>query len=174
MTDERVLKIIDEFNNADLKLYGFSTMPRFVVLRNVKEDFDFSRFFMGLNFQHDKKLKRKVTKICKVKLGEETYFIGLAQFATYDHWKKAFELTGKYGIVIEPINDFHTVQTGDPKLSIDRIFTEAEAIDRPRATYICSLAVNSVFQSDAVKGIAAFATNNRFLQNTDHRLYTYN
>ena len=44
MIDETALRIIIEYNPEDGKLYGWSAMPRFVMLRNITPEFDFKVF----------------------------------------------------------------------------------------------------------------------------------
>ena len=83
-------------------------------------------------------------------------------------------MSGKEGIIIEAITPFPDVKENDRKKSIDKEFAEAEAIGRPCATYIYSLAVNSACSDKKVTEVSTIATNNRFLQNQDHYLATYN
>ena len=104
---------------------------------------------------------------------EEIYCIGVCQFEQYGDFYKALGLSGKDGITIEAINSFPVVDEADKQKSIDKEFAESEAIKRPRATYIYSIAVNSACADRKVIEVSTIATNNRYLQNQDHCLATY-
>ena len=176
MIDETAIKIVVEYSQENDMLYGWSVMPRFVVLRNIPEDFDFKGFFGRLSFQYDKRLKRENFGICNVSLNAveiEDYRIGFAQFSEYDGYFEALQLSGKNGVIVDAVQDFPLADEHDLKTSIDTLFAEAVAINRPRATYLYSIALNPAFSGKKVLEVATIATNNRFLQSQDHCLYTY-
>ena len=160
----------------DGKLYGWSAMLRFVLLRNVAPDFDFKAFFPNFKFQYDKKKKRENYDIRRFNGGDkEIFYIGVCQFEQYAaDFYNALELSGKDGITVEAINSFPSVNDIKKQKSIDKAFAEAEAIPRPHATYIYSLAINPVCTDKKVTEISTVATNNQYLQNQDHCLSTYN
>ena len=55
MVDETPAKIVVQCNFKDRKLYGFSMMPRFVLVRDIEKNFDIEEYFEGLRIQFDKK-----------------------------------------------------------------------------------------------------------------------
>ena len=55
MVDETVTKNVIQYNFKDRKLYGFSMMPRFVLVRGIEKNFDTEKYFEGLKIQFDKK-----------------------------------------------------------------------------------------------------------------------
>ena len=61
MIDETANRINVQYKPEDGKTYGWSAMPRFVLLRNVTPDFDFKAFFPNFKFQYDKKRSVKTT-----------------------------------------------------------------------------------------------------------------
>ena len=175
MIDETATRIIIQYNHEDDKLYGWSAMPRFVILRNLPPDFNFKTFFSDFTFQYDKKKKCDNFSIHQITGdNDEAYSIGVCQFEQYSDFYRALDLSGKEGIIIEAITPFPDVKENDRQKSIDKEFAEAEAIGRPRATYIYSLAVNSACSDKKVTEVSTITTNNRFLQNQDHCLATYN
>lgn len=90
-------------------LYGWSVMPRFVVLRNIPKDFDFKGFFGGLSFQYDKRLKRENFGICNVSLNAadiEDYRIGFAQLSEYDAYFEALQMSGKMVLLLMLLKTF--------------------------------------------------------------------
>ena len=54
MVDETATKIVVQcaFNR---KLYGFSMMSRFVLVRDIEKNFDIEEYFEGFKIQFDKK-----------------------------------------------------------------------------------------------------------------------
>ena len=132
MIDETATRIIVQYNPEDGKLYGWSAMPRFVLLRNVTLDFDFKAFFLDFKFQYDKKKKCENYDICRLNGGDkEIFYIGVCQFEQYADFHKALELSGKDGITIEAINSFPSVDDIEKQKSIDKAFAEAEATQGP-------------------------------------------
>ena len=75
---------------------------------------------------------------------------------------------------IEAIDSFPSVDADETKTSIDEIFEEAQKIGRPRSTYVYSLALSQPTTDRSLKEITTISTNNRFLQNTDHKCLCYN
>ena len=55
MVDEKATKIVVQYNFKDRKLYGFSMMPRFVSVRDIKKNFDIEEYFEGLKIQFEEK-----------------------------------------------------------------------------------------------------------------------
>ena len=55
MVDETAAKIVVQCNFKDRKLYGFSMMPRFVLVRDIEKNFHIEEYFEGLKIQFDKK-----------------------------------------------------------------------------------------------------------------------
>ena len=101
MIEETALKPSVQYNIEDHRLYGFSAMPRFVVLRNVDEDFNVSEFFNELSIQHDTKTNQPICGIVQVNtVDAESYYLGYAQLATYQDWKLALSM-GNNQIVVE-------------------------------------------------------------------------
>lgn len=174
MIDETPCKIIVQFDPHTKKLYGFSSMPRFVLLRNIDKDFNLKEFFAGLKINFDKKNRSEVAFVKSIELNDTTYFLGCVQFETHEDWHKAVDLNGKDDVVVETIPTFPFIPQTSAKDAIDAHFAEACAISRPRSTYIYLLAVNSGTLNKPVTELAVISTNNRYLQNQDHKLYTYN
>ena len=174
MIDETPCKIIVQFDPNTRKLYGFSAMPRFVLLRNIEQDFNVQEFFNGLKLQYDKKVKRSVEAVVEMKCDEMQCLMGYAQFESHADWQQAISMDGKNGVVVETIESFPSLPDESAKIACDKHFAEAEAIGRPRSTYVYSLAINSATIHTPVTEIAVISTNNRYLQNQDHKLYTYN
>eukprot|EP00112_Aurelia_sp_Birch-Aquarium-sp1_P019662 Seg4915.2 transcript_id=Seg4915.2/GoldUCD/mRNA.D3Y31 product="hypothetical protein" protein_id=Seg4915.2/GoldUCD/D3Y31 len=158
MIDETAIKIVVEYSQENNMLYGWSVMPRFVVLRNIPEDFDFKGFFGGLSFQYDKRLKLENFGICNVSLNAadvEDYRIGFAQFSEYDAYFEALQLSGKNGVTVDAVKDFPLADEQNLKTSIDTLFAEAEAIKRPRATYLYSISLNPAYSDKKVLEVAS-------------------
>ncbi len=76
MIDETACKIIVQFDPQSNRLYGFSAMPRFVLLRGIKIDFSIMEFFKDLKIQYDKKGKKHVAGIKKIDLDHGSYLLG--------------------------------------------------------------------------------------------------
>ena len=141
MIDETASKIVVQYNPDDDKLYGWSAMPRCILVRNICANFDFKTFFNGLKFQFDKKLKHDNFSVKKVEMeGQPIYYIGFAQFEQYSDYYSALGMSGKDNVLIEQIRAFPEVNNENYQQSIDKHFAEAAALERPRATYIHSLA----------------------------------
>ena len=56
MVDETATKIVVQYNFKDRKLYRFSMMPRFVLVRDIEKNFDIEEYFKGPKIQFDKKI----------------------------------------------------------------------------------------------------------------------
>ena len=83
MADETAVKIIAEFNPKDNRIYGYSAMPRFVVIRDVVDEFDAETFFTGLSIQKDSKTNESICGIVNVKGSSFNYKLGYAQFQSF-------------------------------------------------------------------------------------------
>jgi len=172
MIDETATKIIVQYNPKDDKLYGFSAMPRFVIIRSVEEDFDVKEFFAEFELQYDKRIKREVCGTANINIAGKSYIIAYAQFSNYNDWNSAINMECDYKIDI--IESLPCVDGSNAQKSIDLTFAESEGIGRPRSTYVYSLALSSLTREQPLKEIASISTNNRFLQNVDHKFLTYN
>ncbi len=174
MINETATKISVEFNHIDQMLYGGSAMSRFITLPNIPPAFNFQESFSGLKFQRDKKSKEGIYGISEVSgVNQQHYNIGYAQFEDYSDFFEAVAMSGKQGIGIEAVNPFPVVSNHLSKESIDKEFAEVDALKRPRATYIYSLALNPGYSNQKACEVASIATNNRFFQSQDHCMATY-
>ena len=127
MVDETVLKPSVQYNIENHCLYGFSAMPRFVVLRNVYEDFNVSEFFNELSIQHDTKTNRPICGIVQVNtVDADSYYLGYAQLAIYQGWKLALWMEFNQ-IVVEMIDSTPLINEENLKSDIDRLFAESSA-----------------------------------------------
>ena len=58
--DETAVKVIAEFNPIDNKIYGYSAMSQFVLIRDVPVDFDSESYFGSLSIRLDSKTNSKI------------------------------------------------------------------------------------------------------------------
>lgn len=174
MIDETATKIVVEFNPYDMQLYGMTAMPRWVLVRNISEEFDINEFFGDMSVQFDRKSRKRLIGVTHIDVNDDHYFLGYAQFETYEDWKRAIDKNGSDGVIVESIPTFPSISLNNSKHDIDRVFAEAEALSRPRSTYVYSLAVGQTTLDAPLYEVSAISTNNRYLQNQDHKLLTYN
>ena len=173
MVDETASKIIVELSVHEMRLYGFSFMPRFVLVRGISEKFKVGKFFNGLSIQYDQKLKQHICGVVDVQLEEKCYKIAYAQFSTYKGFNLALSKSTN-SVTIEPIDMIIGCDKKEKKDSLDRAFAESKAINRPRSTYVYSLSLSQPCENTPIKEIAAISTNNKYLQAIDHNKMTYN
>ncbi|XP_066933270.1 uncharacterized protein [Clytia hemisphaerica] len=168
MVDETALKPTVQFNRDDKCLYGFSAMPRFVLIRKINKHFDISSFFDGLTLQRDSKDNKPICGVVE----SRGNFIGYAQFKTYEDWKIALT-KGNENFTVEMIESNPRVNMNNPKSSVDQIFQDSESIGRPHSTYVYSLMISNCCKSLPIQEITSISTNNRFLQHQDHQLLAF-
>lgn len=172
MIDETATKIVIEFNPTDFKLYGCSAMPRFVTVRNIDENFNVENYFSLLKIQ----LSRQGKRVCGVEhitVRDNSYYFAYAQFETYSGWLTALGMNGDNDYEITSIEQFPSIDQQNSQYEIDKVFKESESMDRPRSTCVYSLVVNETTNSSPIEEVAVISTNNKYLQNQDHKLYTY-
>lgn len=174
MIDETALKPSVQYNIEDNCLYGFSAMPRFVVLRNVDENFNVNEFFNELSIQHDTKTNKPICGLVQVTNADaDPYYLGYAQLATYRDWKLALSMENHH-LVVEMIDSTPKINEENIKGDIDRIFAESSALNRPSSTYVYSMVISNCCKSLPVQEAAVISTNNRYLQHQDHQFLVHN
>ena len=82
-------------------------------------------------------------------------------------------MNGVGGCEINVVEQFPSKSHERTKYDIDRVFAESAVMGRPRSTCIYSLVVNNTFRSSPIEEVAVVSTNNRYLQNQDHKLYIH-
>ena len=106
MIDETLCKIIVQFDNDTKKLYGFSSKPRFILVRDIDKDFNLKDFLAGLKINYEKKKRAEVAFVKSIELSDNTYSLGCVQFETHEDWQKAVNQNGKDEVVVETIPTF--------------------------------------------------------------------
>ena len=64
MVDETAAKTVAQCNFKDdgfsMIFYGFSMIPRFVLVRDIEKNFDIGEYFEGLKIQFDEKTRVRI------------------------------------------------------------------------------------------------------------------
>ena len=74
-------------------------------IRNISSDFNVKTFFGNLKIQSDTKSNEKVCGVVQVNAKGQNYYLGFAQFESYEDWNSAL-LMESSDVLVEKIESF--------------------------------------------------------------------